>query len=476
MGMARLLRGRRRASIKRIPLTNRKVKNQSIMNSSFTFEAEPFAGYSATPNNLEADEFERDPFESEASENEAIATPSQPRSSQSSSPQNKCLGYEKGEIQKSWTAHGHLPTDVSAHGDGILIADFPVNARTPRESLTKEKALRDWLATLVQVIRSNPSTRIEIRGFSDCVGKERNNRLLRQARAIRVRAIMNQMVGNGPQWNSLKSKIKLTDRAPDGQYVSSNATIEGRAQNRSVLIESTQTIAFDPIVSTACIVLPARVAVYPLLGLIPNVPDYTGKLPINYNLDAKKLVGEVAQDISSLGHKAHFITEISHAGFTAVEIFELVGATGTLAGVLTVLAPLTALLANFIALGAGYAQAAEILARDWSASGYSRGVVMGADGRKPVLVKEYFRNACCPKDNAFPAGRGIAIANYRTGLMVGYTHGRMLCPNQRAIFWKDLVNRMDNQSYRGPSAKWTARGWSDWYTDAAGAFRKAHLL
>lgn len=387
-------------------------------------------------------------------------------------PPTTCATYEKGEVQKSWTAQGHLSSDVFAHARGLLIADFGVDWRTPRESLKREKALQDWLGSILQLVRDNPTTVIRILGFSDCVGNERNNRALRRGRAVRIHALLHQMLGPGARWSSIKAAIKLIDAAPAGDYVSSNATVEGRAQNRSVLIEYTRRIDYAPQVVQPCIVRPSQAATYALLGVIPNVPNYPRNTPVNYRLNAKKIVGVIAQDLSSKGKSAHFWVELAHSGLMAAEIF----AEGSLlvAG-LAIAGPLLAVAGSFLALGAGYYEAAEKIAEEWSATGFSRGVVMGAEGRKAKLLKDYFGNACCPPNRFFEKGRDIAIANYRMGLLVGYVQGRLLCPNQRIIFWRDLGVRIGDQSYRGPSKQWTARGWVNWYIDAAAAFKSAHL-
>src|SRR6478672_3763892 len=89
-------------------------------------------------------------------------------------PQMTCPKYDRDEVQKSRTAQGHLLSDIIAHPRGLLIGDFGVDWRTPRESLKREKALQDWLGTIAQVIQANPTTKIRILGFSDCVGNEGN--------------------------------------------------------------------------------------------------------------------------------------------------------------------------------------------------------------------------------------------------------------------------------------------------------------
>lgn len=383
-----------------------------------------------------------------------------------STPTMNCPNYDRSEVQKSRTAQGHLPSDVIEHPRGLLIADFLVNWRTPRESLKRDGLLQGWLRTMGEVIRANPSTKIRILGFSDCVGNEKNNNLLRRGRALRVLRLLNQMLGNGIQWNSFKSKIEFARAAPAGEYVSDNSTVEGRAQNRGVLIEHQRSIDMKPTAVAGCVVRPSQALVYPMMRLIPNVPFDRSKLPLTYRLDAKKIVGETAKDISQNGHKAGFVIEAAHWGIVALEIFAE-------AGILAIAAPMLAAVAGFLALGAGCAGVAEEVAKNWSARGYSRGIVVGANGRKARELKQRFGNDCCPPDN-FCDTEKIAKANYLMGLFVGYMHGRMLCPNQREWFWRDLGHRMGDQFHLGPSTRWSDHDWTLWYASAAGTFR-AHL-
>ena len=385
-------------------------------------------------------------------------------------PQMTCPKYDKGEVQKSRTAQGHLPSAVISHPRGVLIADFGVDWRTPRESLKREKALQDWLPTTAQVIQANPTTKIRILGFSDCVGNERNNSLLRQGRAVRMAALLQQMSASSPQWKLIKSKIGFVGAAPAGDYVSDNDTVQGRAKNRSVLLESSRKVTMEPTVVTArprCLP-PVKGLASTLSVLIPDDQDYRKYLPLNYRLNAKKTVGEVAQDLSSKGKWAHFGLEAAHWAIVLAEIFEL-------AGVLAIAAPVLGGVLVFMSLGAPYQELAEEIAAEWSARGFSRGVVMGADGRPARMVKEYFGNEYFPKNPFFDRGPVIAKANYLVGLLTGYLLGRVLCPNQRTIFWRDLGQRMGDQSYRGPTARWAERDWRDWYRDSATAFTGYHL-
>lgn len=219
-------------------------------------------------------------------------------------------------------------------------------------------------------------------------------------------------------------------------------------------------------------VRPARSRGFALGRKIPDDPNYQRHVPLEYRLDAKAIVGEVAQDIGTRGHRAHFWVEVGHMALVAAKIaFE----ASTLVAGLAIGAPLLAAVGNFMALGAGYVEAAQKIAARWAATGYSRGVVMGANRRPASLLKDYFGNDHFPPNPAFPRGRDVAIANYRMGLLVGYVHGRALTNNQHVIFWRDLGRRMGDQSHRGPQNKWGRREWIDWYVELAAVFRRDHL-
>jgi peptidoglycan hydrolase-like protein with peptidoglycan-binding domain len=385
--------------------------------------------------------------------------------------------YDKGEVQKSRTAQGHLTSDVIVDPRGLLIADFEVDVRTPRESLKRNGVLQGWLRTMGEVIRANPATEIRILGFSDCVGNERNNTLLRRGRAVRVPPLLNQMLGNGPQWNSIKSKITFTDGAPPGKYLFDNNTAVGRAKNRSVLIEHKRYVPIEGDVVKArprCVPIAQGLTTSALSRLIPDDPDYRKHVPLNYRLNAKKIVEELSKDLKDRGKSARFWTELAkgleavHGGIVVAEMFELGGA-------LAIAAPLLAAVGVFLGLGAPYLELAEEAAAKGSALGFSRGVVMGANGRSAKMVQEYFGNQDFPKNPWLDRGPAIARANYRVGLLAGYAQGRVLCPTQRAIFWRDLGRRMGDQSQRGPQAKWTKRDWFNWYDLSAEFFRRDHL-
>jgi len=372
--------------------------------------------------------------------------------------------YETGEEHKSFNPPSHLPSDVIVHPRGLLLADYGVDWRTPPSTMHREKALKDWLVEAVKVIDANPTTGIRIIGYSDCVGKERHNKDLRLGRAKKTLALFAEMLGAGKSWNTLKSKT-TTEAAPTGDYIASNDTVEGRAQNRGVLLVSHRVIDMKPTTIKGCVVRPSKVL--PLSRLIPNVPFDRSKLPLNYRVNAKDIVGETAADLSKHAHSATIVVELVHAGVVALEIFEA-------ASVLAIAAPVLAAAAGFLALGSGCMQAAEVVAKSWATLGYARGIVVGANGKKIREVKERFGNDCCPKDD-FCDNERTAKSNYLMGLLVGYLHGRALCPNQREWFWRDLGKRVGDQSHLGPPSSWSDHDLTLWYAGMAGTFRGAHL-
>jgi outer membrane protein OmpA-like peptidoglycan-associated protein len=150
-----------------------------------------------------------------------------------------CPPYQPGEVEKSKTPQGHLPSDFIQDSRGTLIADFGVDWRHTKPGLARDAALRSWLNQLIQQMRTNPNLGITIFGFSDCVGRENNNRFLRRGRALRVKQLLLQLAGAD---RSLLEDRIFADAAAPGEFVADNGTIEGRAQNRGALILPTEII------------------------------------------------------------------------------------------------------------------------------------------------------------------------------------------------------------------------------------------
>jgi hypothetical protein len=364
---------------------------------------------------------------------------------------------------------------VFDHPRGTVVGDFGVNWRTPRDSLAKDPALAARLRQWLEIARSDPTMRMRVLGFSDCVGDERDNLFLRKGRATRLAALLERIAGKAA-FDALRPRIVAVEAAPIGDFLESNDTVEGRAVNRGVLFEFKREIKGDPMTIVACRPKPADFARYPLLALVPNVPDYRNPLPIEFRIDAKKMVGDLAQDLHGLGEKAHVLMEAVDWGITSVEIFGLIAETSALAGTLAVLGPVLAWASGFVALGAPYVEAAKEIAAREAASGFSAGLVMGANNASFRKMKEYFGNLVFPKNDFLPQGKAIATANYRAGLVAGFAQARALCPAQRDVIMRDVGRRMGDQSWRGDPSRWSDRDRRNWYIDVAATFNGAHLV
>ena len=204
---------------------------------------------------------------------------------------------------------------------------------------------------------------------------------------------------------------------------------------------------------------------YALLRAIPDRADYKSVVPLDYRLNAKAIVGNLAQDLQKLKDPS-----ASQLGKMAMGIFKVASGAN----------PVT--LMSRILIGAlknipgGYLAAGAKIAADEAANGFSHGVLAGALERSTAEVRDMFGNRSFARNKHLPSGRAIAIANYQAGLLAGYAQGRALSKNQRDIFWHDLSARAGDQTYRGHSSRWTRKQWSDWYMDIGGVFRRYHLV
>jgi outer membrane protein OmpA-like peptidoglycan-associated protein len=152
-----------------------------------------------------------------------------------------CPLYESGEVAKSKTEAGHLPSDViEIPMRGTMIADFGVDWRHTKPSLERDPTLKAWLTSLIAALRKAPNYGIIISGFSDCVGNENNNAFLRSGRAQRVAQLLLRLAG--PYASFLSSRIAFVGPAQPDDYVADNGTVQGRAQNRGALIEWSEVI------------------------------------------------------------------------------------------------------------------------------------------------------------------------------------------------------------------------------------------
>ena len=134
--------------------------------------------------------------------------------------------YAAGERTTSHSAKGHLNPDVTQFDGRLLIADFGVDSFGVKTATKRENLLNDWLARF----ENDPTYRLRILGYSDCIGLEKHNQPLRTNRAKRVHLLL------GPK---ARKRVISVDAAAAGTYVpgTDNSTVEGRAKNRGVVVE-----------------------------------------------------------------------------------------------------------------------------------------------------------------------------------------------------------------------------------------------
>jgi hypothetical protein len=134
-----------------------------------------------------------------------------------------CADYGPSEIKLSRTEAGVLGDDIIERDGDILIADFGVDWRHVKERTAKDAALKRW----IKRFEEDDTYQLEILGYTDCGGNERNNYLLRKGRADFVYKLLSP---------SARKRVRTCHPAPEGTYVAENTTAEGRARNRSVVI------------------------------------------------------------------------------------------------------------------------------------------------------------------------------------------------------------------------------------------------
>lgn len=136
-----------------------------------------------------------------------------------------CPGYETGEFRKSYSAAGHLTYDVftyPAGSDNLLVADYGVDSGSIKDATRDDPILQANLS----VFKSDAGKRWTIRGYSDCVGNERDT-YLRWRRAKKLYNLL-------PAPARARATIEV---APLGEFVTANDTVEHRAMNRGVVIK-----------------------------------------------------------------------------------------------------------------------------------------------------------------------------------------------------------------------------------------------
>jgi len=203
-----------------------------------------------------------------------------------------------------------------------------------------------------------------------------------------------------------------------------------------------------------------------------------GDMHISGNLQQQLRTALPAAPSDTASHKLHCTLEVVEGVEVGLTIFGGMHLLGAWALALEVAGPVSGMVAMWIAIGNAHAEAINSVITDQLKSGFSRGVVLGADERKPDYVKSNFVKYSPVKHDVYPE-EGVKFQQaYNRGLIAGYAQGKALGHKESKALFLDLFARMSVDpaaTYGGDSKWWSERNWLDYYIDTAAVFRRDHL-
>lgn len=138
------------------------------------------------------------------------------------------MDKQKAELQKELADKAAVETVTDQNGLQAIKVTFQSGILFPFNGVELSQSARGELAGFAQSLLNNPETNVQIFGFTDDRGTEAANQKVATGRADAVRTFL---------INSGVASSRLSARGiPKADYVASNATEEGRAQNRRVEI------------------------------------------------------------------------------------------------------------------------------------------------------------------------------------------------------------------------------------------------
>ena len=143
-----------------------------------------------------------------------------------------------------------------------------------------------------------------------------------------------------------------------------------------------------------------------------------------------------AEDVEKL-HILHYALEVIEGVEVGLPVLEI-HIAGALGLSLVVAGPISGAAAVFVALGLPHAEAINNVIKDQISSGFSRGVVLGADERSTSFVKTHFVQYSPVPHVVYPEYGGKFRDEYNRGLVAGYAQGKRLDKMQSGAFFKDL--------------------------------------
>lgn len=180
---------------------------------------------------------------------------------------------------------------------------------------------------------------------------------------------------------------------------------------------------------------------------------------------------------NELGEVIHYVLE----GVEGVEVgLAIAGAhvAGALGLGIEVAGPVAGMAAVFVALGNAHAEAINHIIKDQMYSGFSRGVVLGADARSLDFVKSNFVMYAPVSSTTYPEYGARFQGAFNRALAGGYGQGKNLSKKQRGLFFEDLYARMSvspKVTYGPDYKQWSERTWIDYYIECAAIFRRYHM-
>ncbi len=159
---------------------------------------------------------------------------------------------------------------------------------------------------------------------------------------------------------------------------------------------------------------------------------------------------------------------------TAVEIAEVHGAVGAVAGVA---GPIVAAAGVWMALGSGYAEAREIVENENTASGFSQGFVAALLGWSPKQTADHFMRHNVIRINAFDGQTDvIRVEAYNRGLRKGYLLGAGLPEGTRKAYLKEIKAMSNAVAPKHWSGDQNKRARIDYVIDLASSGLRKHFI
>ncbi|MCH5319304.1 MAG: OmpA family protein [Paramuribaculum sp.] len=140
----------------------------------------------------------------------------------------KKMDKQKAELEKELAEKAQVETVTDQNGLQAIKVTFSSGILFPTNGTTLNQAAKNDLTSFATSLINNPDTDVQIYGFTDNTGSMAANEKVAAGRADAVKTFLT---------NSGVSASRITaEGIPMADYVASNDTPEGRAQNRRVEI------------------------------------------------------------------------------------------------------------------------------------------------------------------------------------------------------------------------------------------------